>query len=88
MARLQGVVHFPYEVIGQEWGLRPTTPDRRPILGQHPENPGVWTLNGLGTKGVSLAPYFADVLIRSMENGEALNKEVDIERYKSLYWTS
>jgi len=88
LARLGLLIHFPFKVIGQQWGLRPTTPDRRPILGQHPENPRVWTMNGMGTKGVSLAPYFADVLIHSMENGGSLNKEVDIERYKSLYWTS
>jgi glycine/D-amino acid oxidase-like deaminating enzyme len=88
LSRLEQLVRFPFEVIGQEWGLRPTTPDRRPILGQHPEHARVWTMNGMGTKGVSLAPYCADLLIRSMENGDALNKEVNIERYKSLYWTS
>ncbi|HTE34435.1 MAG TPA: FAD-dependent oxidoreductase, partial [Chryseolinea sp.] len=86
--RLQELVKFPFTVGGQEWGFRPTTPDRRPILGRHPASASVWTLNGLGTKGVSLAPYFADHLIDAMENGQALNKEVDIERYKLLYWTS
>lgn len=78
----------PYTVKGQECGFRPTTPDRRPLLGRHPEIKRVWIFNGMGTKGVSLAPYFAELLIRSIENGEALNKDVDIERYKSLYWTS
>lgn len=78
----------PYTVKGQECGFRPTTPDRRPLLGRHPEIKRAWIFNGMGTKGVSLAPYFAELLIRSMENGEALNKDVDIERYKSLYWTS
>ncbi len=85
---MKELVTFPFTIVGQEWGLRPTTPDRRPILGQHPELKSAWVFNGMGTKGVSLAPYFADVLVRSLENGEPLNKEVDIERYKVLYWTS
>ncbi|MEP6735482.1 MAG: FAD-binding oxidoreductase [Chryseolinea sp.] len=86
--RLQGLITESFEIEGQEWGLRPTTPDRRPMLGRHPGIKSFWIFNGLGTKGVSLAPYFAEVLIHSMENGEPLNKEVDIERFKLLYWTS
>ncbi|HYG20825.1 MAG TPA: FAD-binding oxidoreductase [Ohtaekwangia sp.] len=86
--KLSQLTDFPYTVVDQQWGLRPTTPDRRPILGAHPRNNRVFVFNGLGTKGVSLAPYFSEVLIRSIENEGALNKEVDIERYKSLYWNS
>lgn len=82
------LVHLPFDVEGQQWGLRPTTPDRRPILGRHPEALRLWTLNGLGTKGVSLAPYFSGVLIDAIENGTPLNKDVNVERYKSLYWSS
>ncbi len=88
LIRLQALVMFPFTVTDQEWGLRPTTPDRRPILGRHPQEHRAWIMNGMGTKGVSLAPYFAEILIHSMENGTPLNKEVDIERYKSLYWTA
>lgn len=86
--KLQELVSFPFNIVGQEWGLRPTTPDRRPIMGEHPANPRVYIFNGMGTKGVSLAPFFSDILIRSIENGELLNKDVDIERYKLLYWSS
>lgn len=86
--KLKDLINVPFAVKNQEWGLRPTTPDRRPLLGRHPERQRAWIFNGLGTKGVSLSPYFAEVLIRSLENGESLNKDVDIERYKSLYWTS
>ncbi len=86
--RLQDLIQIPFTIASQQWGIRPTTPDRRPILGKHPEWPSAWVFNGMGTKGVSLSPYFAEVLIRSMENGEPLNKEVDVERYKLLYWTS
>ena len=80
--KLNDLIAFPYEVITQSWGIRPTTPDRKPILGAHPEYPSVVIFNGLGTKGVSLAPYFSKVLASSLENAAPINKEVDIERYK------
>ena len=86
--KTQELIAFPFNIVQQEYGFRPTTPDRRPIIGRHPEMERVFTFNGLGTKGVSLAPYFSDVLARFIENGEPINKEVDIERYKLLYWTS
>ena len=82
IAKLNELVSFPYQVVGQSWGMRPTTPDRRPIIGAHPEYPCVVIFNGLGTKGVSLAPYFSKVLTAWLENGVPVNKEVDIHRYK------
>jgi len=82
------LITFPFNIVHQEYGFRPTTPDRRPILGRHPTMERVFTFNGMGTKGVSLSPYFSDVLTRFIENDEPINKEVDIERYKLLYSSS
>jgi len=83
--KLNYLVAFPYTVSNQQWGFRPTTPDRRPILGPHPAFEQIVFFNGLGTKGVSLAPYFSDELTRWMENGHPINHSVSISRYKSLY---
>lgn len=80
--KLDELISFPYKIITQSWGMRPTTPDRKPILGPHPEHPEAVIFNGLGTKGVSLAPYFSGVLAAWLENKAPINKEVDIERYK------
>jgi glycine oxidase len=85
-AKLHELVNFPYQIIGQSWGFRPTTPDRRPILGPHPLYPSVILFNGLGTKGVSLAPYFSNILTLWLENNVPINKEVDIHRYKHYYY--
>ncbi|HEU5290738.1 MAG TPA: FAD-binding oxidoreductase [Cyclobacteriaceae bacterium] len=82
VTKLNELVNFPYQITAQSWGLRPTTPDRRPILGPHPDHSSLVIFNGLGTKGVSLAPYFSKVLAAWMENGTPINKEVDIHRYK------
>lgn len=43
-------------------GLRPTSRDRRPLLGAHPCYPGLWFLNGLGTKGLLYAPWLTRLL--------------------------
>lgn len=86
--KASALVAFPFHTVDHQWGWRPTSPDRRPMLGEHPEFKTMIVFNGLGTKGISLAPYFSMVLTRWMENQTPLNKEVDIERYKSLYWKS
>jgi glycine oxidase len=80
--KLNELICFPYKITDQSWGMRPTTPDRRPILGPHPQWNSVVIFNGLGTKGVSLAPYFSKVLTEWLENQSPINKEVDIDRYK------
>jgi glycine oxidase len=87
MTKLNELVTFPYTLQSQEWGFRPTMHDRRPALGTHPEQKRLHIFNGLGPKGVSLAPYFSDILVQSIENHRPLNKDVDIERYKLLYWS-
>jgi glycine/D-amino acid oxidase-like deaminating enzyme len=84
--KLNELIKFSYEIVNQEWGFRPTTPDRRPIIGPHPEQPNAIIFNGLGTKGVSLAPYFSKVLTNWLENDTPINKEVDIQRYKPYYY--
>ena len=64
--------------------MRPTTHDRRPIIGCHPSQDKLVIFNGLGTKGVSLSPYFGRELVRWLEKEGEINKEVNITRYKLL----
>jgi glycine oxidase len=82
---LDQLIGKPFEILHQDWGIRPTTPDRRPILGAHPENKNVVAFNGLGTKGVSLSPYFAHHLATWLEGNGDLSTEVNINRFKALY---
>lgn len=84
--KLGALLDVDFETVAQDWGIRPTVPDRRPILGHHPEQKNIVVFNGMGTKGISLAPYFSEILTRSLENGEGLNNDVDVNRYKSVYW--
>jgi glycine/D-amino acid oxidase-like deaminating enzyme len=75
-----------YTIENQVAGVRPSSQDRRPIIGLHPAHPNVGIINGLGTKGVTLAPYFAKQFADHLENGKELNLLVNIKRYFSLYF--
>ncbi|MCG8475319.1 MAG: FAD-dependent oxidoreductase [Cytophagales bacterium] len=79
--KLDTLLSVSYEVIGQQAGIRPATFDRRPFVGVHPEYPDLAVFNGLGTKGVSLAPYFGDQLVRFLvKKSEKIDPEVDMKR--------
>lgn len=79
------ILKSKFEITGQQAGVRPATKDRRPILGLHPSYTSAYIFNGLGTKGVSLAPYFAKQLVRNLFHGELINPEANIERFYPLY---
>jgi glycine oxidase len=69
-----------FEVIDHLAGIRPTTPDRRPIIGRHPDYKNLLIFNGLGTKGYLMAPLLAKEFVDFMEGIGELDKEVRIER--------
>ena len=62
-------------------GIRPTVKDRRPLVGRHSAHKNVYILNGLGTRGVMIAPYVASELFQFIENNKALDSEIDIKRF-------
>jgi glycine oxidase len=82
--RLRALVKIPYEVTAQNWGFRPTVPDRRPIIGRHPEYENVYVFNGMGTKAVSQAPYFSKLLTEALIHGSQIAQEVNISRFYAL----
>jgi glycine/D-amino acid oxidase-like deaminating enzyme len=83
--RLKALLKVDFTIVGQEAGIRPASKDRRPLIGQHPEKINIFLFNGLGTKGVSLAPYFSKNLIEHIILGLKIDDAVNINRYYSLY---
>ncbi len=83
--KLKKVIHCDFEVKDQEAGVRPTTPDRRPLLGRHPIHAQLAVFNGLGTRGVMSSPLLSKELLEHLENGIDLDKEVDISRFSHLH---
>ena len=80
MEKLEKVIRVPYEVLEHQAGVRPAVQDRRPLIGLHKEHPELGIFNGLGTKGVMLAPYFAQRFRDFLLEGVPLDKEVDCSR--------
>lgn len=81
-APLKNLLSCPYTIVDQVAGVRPTVKDRRPLVGRHPEHPRVWLLNGLGSHGITIAPWAAKQLYAAMVGNHKLPAEIDIYRYK------
>lgn len=80
--KIKTVIDGPFEILDHKAGIRPTTKDRRPIIGRHPEHKNLSVFNGLGTKGVMIAPYFVNHFIDYLEGNIELDKEVDLRRFE------
>lgn len=78
---LEKLIDCDYEIIEHIAGVRPTVKDRRPLVGAHYTYKNMYLLNGLGTRGVLLAPYLADKLFQNIENSVPLNLNINVERY-------
>lgn len=82
-SRLQKFICVPYKVIDHLTGLRPTTPDRRPMVGTHPKDNRLALINGLGSRGVLQAPFVAKSLMDYIENSNPIPADIDANRYAS-----
>lgn len=81
LERLEKVLKIPFKVIEHKAAIRPTVPDRRPLIGLHPKFKPLVLFNGMGTKGASLAPFWANQLISSLEKNLEIDDVVNIKRY-------
>lgn len=85
LKELNELIQCDYEVVDHVAGVRPTVKDRKPMLGSHPIYKNLYVLNGLGTRGVMLAPAMAKMLFEHIEDGIALDACVDIKRFKNAF---
>ena len=83
--KLERLIGCDYEIVDQRAGIRPTVVDRRPLVGQHPSHKNMHVLNGLGTRGVLVAPSMAKALYDSIEKGASLPAEIDISRFVAVF---
>ena len=57
-------------------GLRPVTPDGRPIIGAEPRLPGLWYATGHGRNGILLAAI-TGVIVRQLLDNEPTVEDID-----------
>ena len=74
-----------FVLIDHKAGVRPTITGHRPIIGMHPKQPLVLIFNGLGTKGVSIAPFAANELTKFLVFHQEIEESISVNRFYYLY---
>lgn len=80
-ANLASLVENKFKVVNHVAGIRPTTKDRRPAMGKHPDIEGFYLFNGLGAKGYLLAPLLGKEMVDFILDKKTLHEEQDLRRY-------
>lgn len=81
---LQQWLKLPFTILDHMAAERPANMERRPFVGMHPIHNTVGLFNGMGTKGCSLAPYFAHQFTASLVNHEEMMPAADIRRFNRI----
>ncbi len=74
----------PFTIIDHIASVRPANVERRPFTGMHPIHQNAGILNGMGSKGCSLAPYFAKQLSDHILHKKEILPEADIKRLRKI----
>jgi glycine/D-amino acid oxidase-like deaminating enzyme len=75
---------IPFKIVDHKASVRPANIERRPFVGFHPTHKNIGILNGMGTKGCSLAPYFAKQLTDHLIYKKEILPEADINRFTKI----
>ncbi len=86
VSKLTSFLRLPIEVVAHEAGIRPIHRNQYPILGRLPAEPRLACFNGLGSKGVLQAPFFANQMACMLIEGRQVDASVDLNRKTN--WTS
>lgn len=82
LTKLKSITPTNPEIIKQKAGIRPTMHDRKPVIGFLPDFPQIGIFNGLGPKGVLLAPFLARQFAEFTSGIlDYIHPEVNIGRY-------
>ena len=65
-------------ILSQNAGVRPTTKDRRPFIGVHPEFNKLAIFNGLGAKGYLIAPLLVKEFVEHLLDRKPIDYECQI----------
>ena len=85
MENARSLTPAAFSIVRQEAGVRPTVPDRRPLVGTHPDFPKLTIFNGLGAKGYMTAPLLSHEFVGYLKKEIFLSTEINIDRYIKLH---
>ena len=81
---LKQTVKMPFTIIDHMASVRPATLERKPFVGMHPIFNNVGILNGMGTKGCSLAPFFARQLVNHLLHNQPIMSDANVQRFRKI----
>lgn len=79
--KADALINGNFNIVSHKAAIRPTTRDRKPILGKHLQHPQLFMFNGLGTKGVLVGPHFSTVIANHMVFETSIDAEVNLNRF-------
>jgi len=74
-------------IVKHQAGVRPSTLDKQPFIGKHPQHNSLHIFNGFGAKGSLQIPFYCHALANSLLVNETIPSSCNILRYNSLYST-
>ncbi len=82
--QLKQFLKIPFQIVDHIASVRPANLERRPFVGLHPLHSTIGILNGMGTKGCSLAPYFANQLAQHLVHQSPIDPLADVFRFRKI----
>jgi glycine/D-amino acid oxidase-like deaminating enzyme len=79
---LQQWLKLPFTIADHWAAVRPGSKERRPFVGMLDQHPRIGLLGGMGTKGCSLAPFFAQQLVEHLLHKKSIHPEANLNRFK------
>ena len=79
-AKLRNLVAGDYRVTGHTAAVRPIIDESKVLMGRHPAHERLAFYNGLGSKGVLGAPFFADQLAGHLEEGTPIEERLNLRK--------
>lgn len=83
-AVLKSWLKTSFKINDHRASVRPATLERRPFVGFHPQHPSLGIFNGMGAKGCSLAPFFANQFVQHIQYQAPLHPEADVKRFQRV----
>jgi glycine/D-amino acid oxidase-like deaminating enzyme len=85
IAELKSWLKMPFIVKDHIVAQRPTTAGQVPLIGIHPKHNAVAIFNGLGTRGFSAGPYWAESFAALLTNKINIMPEYDHLRFNKFF---
>lgn len=85
LSHVEAVMSKPYQVIAHDTGIRPTTPDRRPVLGKITSvfsGEETHIFSGFGTKGLLASAYTSQLMADFLLHGKPIPLEISASRFR------